>query len=186
MTGHLGRLAPVLGLLVVVLSACTGDRTYDPAEDRSDYTTKRQLSDFDTTYPGDFSAKIDLPDGRKVAMFYDNKRGLAEQHYSPEADAWTEPKLIYETDTDPCQGITLKEQGGTVAVIADWNIYCYDGEPPDESIAGVATGDLTEWETDLTRHFDGWQELDLSDGGATVTWTHQDDRVTWERGEGFE
>ena len=96
-------------------------------------------------------------------MVYDSERGLAEQHYSPEADAWTEPQLIYETDTDPCQGIILQELEGTVAVIANWNLYCYDGEPPDESIAAVATGDLTEWETDLTRHFDGWDSVDLTE-----------------------
>lgn len=174
-----------LALVGALLSGCGDDPSYG-GDDSSTYDSEQQHSDFDLGDPEDFNAEIDLPDGRTVSMYYAKDKGLAEQHYSPEADAWTAPQIIYTTDTDPCQGIALEEQDGTVAVIADWNTYCYDGEPPDESIAGVATGDLTEWDTDLTEGFDGWSSVALSDEGSEAVWKHHDDRLTWTPDGGFE
>ncbi len=63
------------------------------------------------------------------ALHYLRGKGLVEQHYSPRAKAWTEPKVIYRTKTDACQGIHLRTKNGTVAAIADFGSYCYDGEP---------------------------------------------------------
>jgi hypothetical protein len=184
----LTRTLALAAVSLAVLSGCgdDGPSGYDAASDGSTYDAKQQHSDVDLGDADWFNAEIDLPDGRTVSMYYARGKGLAEQHYSPEADAWTEPQIIYRTDTDPCQGITLEEQDGTVAVIADWNLYCYDGEPPDESIAGVASGDLTHWDTDLTRHFDGWSSVTPSDGGSEAVWKHHDDRLTWTDGNGFD
>ncbi|MFC5678185.1 hypothetical protein [Aeromicrobium endophyticum] len=176
-------------LTATALTACgktSAPAAYSPKDDTSTYDSARQLSDWSSGDADDFSAVIDLPDGRKVSMFYAKDRGLAEQHYSPEADAWTAPKIVYKTATDPCQGIALAQHDGTVAVTADWNLYCYDGEPPDESIAGVATGDLTEWTTDLTRHFDGWSAPVVSDDGTRATWKHHADRLVWSSDGGFD
>jgi hypothetical protein len=178
-------------LTATALSSCgqqSAPAAYSPKDDTSTYDSTRRLSQWsqDDDDRDHFNAVIDLPDGRKVSMFYDVKRGLAEQHYSPEADAWTAPKIIYKTKTDPCQGIARSEDDGTVAVTADWNLYCYDGEPPDESIAGVATGDLTDWSTDLTRHFDGWSAPVVSKDGALVTWKHKGDRLVWSSDGGFD
>ena len=175
-------------LAATALSACgdaSAPATYSPKDDGSTYDSTRQLSDW-SQGDDDFDAVIDLPDGRKVSMYYAKDRGLAEQHYSPTADAWTAPKIVYATKTDPCQGIALAQHDGTVAVTADWNLYCYDGEPPDESIAGVATGDLTDWSTDVTRHLDGWSAPVVSEDGASVTWKHHDDRLVWTSDGGFD
>ena len=181
----------VLGSVLLAATALSGcgkasaPPAYSPEDDTSTYDSTRQLSDW-SQGDDDFNAMIDLPDGRKVSMFYAKGRGLAEQHYSPAADAWTAPRIIYTTATDPCQGIALAEDDGTVAVTADWNLYCYDGEPPDESIAGVATGDLTDWTTDLTRHFDGWSAPVVSEDGTRVAWKHQGDRLVWTSDGGFD
>jgi hypothetical protein len=189
------RLTSLLALSATILTATalsscgqqSAPGAYSPKDDASTYDSTRQLSQWSQGGDADdFSAVVDLPDGRKVSMYYAKDRGLAEQHYSPDADAWTAPKIIYETKTDPCQGISLAEDHGTVAVTADWNLYCYDGEPPDESIAGVATGDLTDWSTDLTRHFDGWSAPAVSEDGTRVTWKHQHDRLVWSSDGGFD
>lgn len=192
-----GILAGAL-LALVAASACETAADDPPASegnaggsgdagDTSAYTAERMRSDF-VLFPGradPFSAMIELSDGRRVSMFYAEERGLAEQHYSPEADAWTEPQMIYRTDTDPCQVLELEESGGTVAAIANWGVFCYDGEPPFESIAAVATGDLTEWRVDLTEGFDGWASVVVDQTGAAVEWRKQDDALTWEEGAGF-
>ena len=184
----LTRTLAIAALSLALLSGCGDDAapTYDAAADGSRYDAEQQHSDFDLGDPDWFNAEIDLPDGRTVSMYYAKNKGLAEQHYSPDADAWTAPRIIYQTDTDPCQGITLEEQDGTVAVIADWNGYCYDGEPPNESIAGVASGDLNHWDTDQTKGFDGWSSVTLSDGGSKAVWSHHSDRLTWTDGDGFD
>ena len=173
-----------LALAAALLVGCGSDS--DGAGDSSTYGAELQHSDFDPDNADDYNALLELPDGRKVAMFYDTGKGLAEQHYSPEADAWTAPEIIYETDQDPCQGISIVADGGTVAVTADWALYCYDGEPPNESIAGVATGDLTDWETDLTEGFDGWASVRLSDSGTEAVWTYHGSRLTWTTDGGFD
>ena len=173
-----------LTLAAALLVGCGSDS--DGAGDSSTYGAELQHSDFDPDNADDYNALLELPDGRKVAMFYDTGKGLAEQHYSPEEKSWTEPELIYETDTDPCQGIHLDEADGTVAVTADWALYCYDGEPPNESLAGVATGDLTEWDTDLTEGFDGWSEPKVDKDGSGVVWFYHSARLSWTEGEGFE
>jgi hypothetical protein len=175
----------VLALVGTLLAGC-GDQPAYEGDDTSTYDSEQQHSDVDLGDADDFNAEIELPDGRKVSMFYVRKKGLAEQHYSPAADAWTAPRIIYETRTDPCQGISLEEQDGTVAVIADWAPYCYDGEPPNESIAGVTTGDLTEWRTDLTEGFDGWTSVTVSDGGSEAVWKHHSDLLTWTSDGGFD
>jgi hypothetical protein len=175
-------------VVVTALSGCgrsSVPETYRAKDDTSTYDSTRQLSEWGQD-DADFNAVVDLPDGRKVSMFYAKGRGLAEQHYSPQADAWTAPTIIYTTETDPCQGIALAEDDGTVAVTADWNLYCFDGEPPDESIAGVATGDLTDWSIDLTRHFDGWGAPVVSGDGGRVTWKHRGDRLVWSSNDGFD
>jgi hypothetical protein len=173
------RTLTLAALALVLLGGCGDDEPTYTGDDSSTYDAEQQHSDLDLGDPDWFNAEIDLPDGRAVSMYYARNKGLAEQHYSPDVDAWTAPQIIYRTRTDPCQGITLEEQDGTVAVIADWNGYCYDGEPPNESIAGVATGDLTHWDTDLTKGFDGWSSVAVSDGGSQAVWKHHDDRLTW-------
>lgn len=174
---------------VLLLAGCGNDdpAAYDPGDDTSVYDSQQQHSDWDGD-PDDFNAEIELADGRRVSVYSAKGKGLAEQHYSPDADAWTAPQLVYRTRTDPCQGVALATEGGTVAVTADWAQYCYDGEPPDESLVGVADGDLTDWSTDLTERFDGWSPPNVEDGGDRVVWTFHGDvgRVTWTRDDGFD
>ncbi|MEH0542117.1 hypothetical protein QA802_03190 [Streptomyces sp. B21-105] len=106
-----------------------------------------------------FDGEIRLPDGRRVGMAYVAGRGLVERHRDAGTGAWSAPLLVYATATDRCHSVTLKAFDDTVAVIADWGDYCYDGEPPTESIAAVGTADLGRWDTRLTEDFDGWTEV---------------------------
>lgn len=175
--------------LPLLITGCGGDEpaTFDAEADPSVYDSTQQHSDWKLGDAEDFNAEIELSDGRVVSFYYAKGKGFAEQHYSPAADAWTKPRLVYRTATDPCQGIALDAAGGTVAVTADWALYCYDGEPPSESLASVATGDLTGWDTDLTTDFDGWSAPEVDPGGDRVEWSYQGDvGLTWTREDGFD
>lgn len=117
---------------------------------------------------GSFEETVTLADGRRVAMHYKRGQGLFEQHHIPHAGGWTRPRLIYRTKTDPCQGIKLQADSGTVTAIADFGLYCADGEPPTESVAAVGVGDLREWDHHLTRNFDGWERVTFTGGGRAT------------------
>ncbi|MGW2047184.1 hypothetical protein ACWCPF_18680 [Streptomyces sp. NPDC001858] len=137
-----------------------------------------------------FDEELELSDGRRVGMAYAAGRGLVERHRDADSTAWSAPNLVYATATDRCQSLTLEEFDGTVAVIADWGVYCYDGEPPTESIAAVGATDLTRWDTNLTRSFDGWTKVTAEGGdprrllftrGSTESLT----RLRWTPAGGF-
>lgn len=154
--------------------------------DSSVYTAALEKSDLSWSgSPSPYNAVVKLDDGRRVAMHYLRGKGLVEQHYSPRAKAWTEPKVVYRTKTDACQGIELRTKNGTVAAIADFGSYCYDGEPPTESIAAVGTGSLTEWSINVTKNFDGWERASVSDDGQQVVFG-RGTTLRWSRAEGFE
>ncbi|MDQ0963742.1 hypothetical protein QFZ66_007620 [Streptomyces sp. B4I13] len=114
-----------------------------------------------------FDGETRLPDGRRVGMSYVAGRGLVERHRDADTGAWSVPRLVYATATDRCHSLTLQAFGDTVAVIADWGVYCYDGEPPTESIAAVGTAGLGRWDTKLTRDFDGWTKVAAQGEGDT-------------------
>ncbi|MFI6408257.1 hypothetical protein [Streptomyces sp. NPDC050548] len=150
------------------------------------YTSKLQKSDLPWSgSPSPYDAEAKLGDGRRVALHYLRGKGLVEQHYSPRAKAWTEPTVIYRTTTDACQGIHLRTKNGTVAAIADFGTYCYDGEPPSESLAAVVTGDLTDWSINVTKNFDGWERASVSDDGQRVVFG-RGSTLRWSRADGFE
>ncbi|MFF1440130.1 hypothetical protein [Streptomyces sp. NPDC058295] len=136
-----------------------------------------------------FDEEIGLPDGRRVGMAYVEGRGLVERHRDADTRVWSAPRVVYATATDRCQSLTLKVFGGTVAVIADWGDYCYDGEPPMESIAAVGTGDLGRWDTKLTRSFDGWSKVATAGGSGDLVFTRSSTewltRLRWSGAEGF-
>lgn len=154
--------------------------------DSSVYTAELEKSDLPWSgSPSPYNAVAKLDDGRRVALHYLRGKGLVEQHYSPTAKAWTEPRVIYRTKTDACQGIHLRTKNGTVAAIADFGSYCYDGEPPTESIAAVGTGGLTEWSVDVAKDFDGWERATVSSDGQQVVFG-RDSTLRWSRADGFE
>ncbi len=179
--------------VVTAVAACGGHQ--DPvttapsasaSSDSSVYTAELEKSDLPWSgSPSPYNAVANLDDGRRVALHYLRGRGLVEQHYSPLAKAWTEPKVIYRTKTDACQGIHLRTKNGTVAAIADFGSYCYDGEPPTESIAAVGAGSLTEWSVNVTKDFDGWERATVSDDGQRVVFG-RDTTLRWTRVGGFE
>jgi hypothetical protein len=154
--------------------------------DSSVYTAQLEKSDLPWSgSPSPYNAVVKLDDGRRVALHYLRGRGLVEQHYSPRVKAWTEPKVIYRTGTDACQGIQLRTKNGTVAAIADFGLYCYDGEPPTESIAAVGASSLTGWSVNVTKNFDGWERAAVSDDGRQVVFG-RDTTLRWSRADGFE
>ncbi|MFG2646225.1 hypothetical protein [Streptomyces sp. NPDC048436] len=135
--------------------------------------------------PSPFNAQVKLPDGRRVAMHYLRDKGLFVQDYSPKAKGWSKSAVVYKTKTDACQGITLKAKDGTVAAFGDFGVYCADGEPPTESVAAVATGKLTKWDTHLTKNFDGWEKIAVATGGKKVTFSRGGDTLLWTKAKGF-
>ncbi|MFG2573976.1 hypothetical protein [Streptomyces sp. NPDC048481] len=135
-----------------------------------------------------FDAEITLSDGRHVGVAYVAGRGLAERHRSATGE-WSPPHLVYTTRTDRCGSVVLKAFGDTVTVIADWGDYCYDGEPPTESVAAVGTNDLTHWDTHLTADFDGWTKVHAAGDAQGLLFTRDSTesstRLRWSRADGF-
>jgi hypothetical protein len=129
-----------------------------------------------------------LADGRRLEMYYERGSGLFERH-TDRNGRWSEPRLLYKTGTDPCQSIELASAEGVVTAIADFGNYCYDGEPPFESIAAVGLGDLRRWDHHLTRSFDGWARAAVAPGGRKVTFSRNSTewrfRLVWTAGGGF-
>ncbi|MFC4014029.1 hypothetical protein ACFOY2_42860 [Nonomuraea purpurea] len=107
------------------------------------------------------------------------------QHSGPEGDRWTRPRLVYGTKTEACQGILLRAFGATVTAVADFGLYCSDGEPPTESVAAVGVGSLGTWDHHLTRNFDGWERVSAGDGGAEITFRRGSSTLRWSRTGGF-
>jgi hypothetical protein len=179
--------------VMIAMAACGGHHdaattapSASASPDSSVYTAELEKSDLPWSgSPSPYNAVAKLDDGRRVALHYLRGKGLVEQHYSPRAKAWTEPKVIYRTRTDACQGIQLRTKNGTVAAIADFGTYCYDGEPPTESIAAVGTGSLTRWSINVTKDFDGWERASVSEDGQQVVFG-RDVTLRWSRADGFE
>ncbi|WP_067284553.1 hypothetical protein [Streptomyces jeddahensis] len=152
-------------------------------------------SSYGSHYPPADAEVVELDDGGRVAMYYEQGRGLVEQHYSAQARAWSKPQLLYMTRTDPCASITLKNFGGTVAVIANFARYCTDGEPPSESIAAVGVDNLEKWYTHLIKGFDGWRSVKASSDAKKLTFTFPYSQgltssagvtlLRWSQAEGF-
>jgi hypothetical protein len=187
------RAAAVVVLIAVAACGHQDAATRAPSagaspdsSDSSVYGAELENSDLPWSgSPSPYNAEVTLGDGRRVALHYRRGKGLVEQHYSPRAKAWTAPKVIYRTRTDACQGIQLRTRKGTVAAVADFGSYCYDGEPPTESVAAVVVGGLTEWSVNVTKNFDGWERATVSEDGQRVVFG-RDTTLNWSRTEGFE
>ncbi|GAA1010119.1 hypothetical protein Aple_039430 [Acrocarpospora pleiomorpha] len=154
-----------------------------PAPQETPKNTEPRGSDYQGPDSSWYEAKLTLADGRQVAMHYRRGKGLYEQH--TQVGGWTTPHLIYRTKTDACQGITLQSSGDTVTAIADFGVYCSDGEPPTESIAAVAVGDLRKWDHHLTKNFDGWKRATITDRGRKATFRAGRSTLTWTSISGF-
>lgn len=183
------RFRLALALVVVALAAigCTtgGVRSYHPEDDTSVYDDELATLTFDDFPYRYYEEQMRLSDGRTIRLFYSRSGDrLMEQHYSPSQDAWTSPRiLLRSTEPDPCQGIDIVERDGVVAVIAWFGKFCYAGEPPDQSVAAVTTGDLTRWELHVTDDWDGWSKVSVRD--QRVAWTGGQRSLSWTAENGF-
>lgn len=160
-----------------------GARNSGPAAGRGEHRTAATDSEYEST--------ITLDDGRQVTVRLVEGTGVQERHRAEGADTWSKWQTIYKTETDRCQGVELTEANGTVSLVTDFGRYCYDGEPPTESVAGVGQGELTgnDWDIDITKDFDGWQDGSVSDDGAHVVFVYDGDAgltsLRWEQDGGF-
>ena len=197
-----GGISAVAGAVVLIsMAGCGQESAVQNGTQKASATTDQvkavdpadspglRKSDVPWNGEGDpFNAMVKLPDGRRVAMHYLRRKGLFEQHYSPKT-GWSKPVAIYRTKTEACQGITLKTGGGTVAAIADFGVYCADGEPPTESIAAVGIGRLNTWVHHLTDDFDGWERVSVTANGRRATFirnsTETRTSLRWDLGKGF-
>ncbi|MFG3256657.1 hypothetical protein [Streptomyces sp. NPDC048172] len=137
-----------------------------------------------------YQSTLKLSDGRTVHVRLVKGTGVQERHQAAGATTWSKWHTLYRTTTDRCQGVDLAEANGTVSLIADFGRYCSDGEPPTESIAGVAQGKLSDWDINVTKDFDGWEDTSINDDGSRVLFLYNSDSglyyLRWEQSEGFE
>ncbi|QQM45938.1 hypothetical protein [Streptomyces liliifuscus] len=189
---HGVRLLALTGVTALLGAVVACGSTEAGAGDASPGSDTAQASPTSRPSPSHarFVEEIEWADGRRVGMYYAAKRGLMEQHQDTAGEAWSKPHLVYATESDPCQSITLKAfDGGTVAAIANWGPYCSDGEPPMESIAAVGTDNLSKWDTKLTKEFDGWEKVEASGDSEQLTFgrnsTEWLTRLRWSRTDGF-
>lgn len=137
----------------------------------------------------DFESTLELRDGRKLHVRLVEGTGVQERHTDGESPAWSEWRTIHKTKKDRCQGVQLEEEEGTVSLIADFGVFCYDGEPPEDSLAGVSTGDLTDWDFDVQKQFAGWHDVTFGGWGDRVVFVVELDdglySLRWTKGEGF-
>ncbi|MFD6290331.1 hypothetical protein [Streptomyces sp. NPDC060205] len=133
----------------------------------------------------------DVPwgDGGRLGMYYTAGRGLMEQHQDTAGGPWSRPRLVYATEGDACRSITLKVFRDTVAAMANWGVYCADGEPPTESVAAVGTRSLATWDTRATEDFDGWEKAAPVAGTEDLLFTRSSTewltRLRWSPTGGF-
>lgn len=188
-------------LLTVTVAACGGqdptvaraspvpsasEPSATPEKPAKGYSYELRKSDIRWNGTGDpYNDTAELDDGRRVAMHYRRGEGLYEQHSDPQGNGWSRSRLIYGTKTEACQGVHLRAFGETVTAVADFGIYCSDGEPPTESIAAVAVGNLRTWNHHLTRSFDGWERVSAGDGGKEITFRRGSSTLRWSRSGGF-
>jgi hypothetical protein len=191
-TGHRGWFAGVaaVGILAVGLGTAYGTAA-DPSVDKSSSARERSQHQEPNVgvEDGDYESTLELSDGRKINVRLVKGTGVQERHTSAGSDTWSKWKTLYKSKTDLCQGVDLAETNGTVSLIADFGLYCYDGEPPTESVAGVGTGDLTDWDIDITEDFDGWEDTTIADDGSKVLFVYNSDAglysLRWDQSEGF-
>lgn len=178
----------VLGTTGYMASAYAGGESGSGADSPGTTADVPEKIDSRVLKESDEHIRIELKDKSRVFLKYEAKKGLIERHRTEKGD-WSAPKLIYATKTDSCQGIDARAHGRTVTVTADWASYCSDGEPPNESLAAVGTGDLTEWDTDLTEGMDGWPPAKIYNGGDEARFVEKrwdgTTTLTWKKGAGF-
>ncbi|MFH8468652.1 hypothetical protein [Streptomyces sp. NPDC017991] len=136
-----------------------------------------------------FVQDIEWSDGGRVGMYYAAGRGLMEQHQDTAGGPWSKPRPVYATEGDACRSITLKAFRDTVTAIANWGVYCADGEPPTESVAAVGTRNLATWDTRATEDFDGWEKAATVAGTEDLLFTRSSTewltRLRWSPTGGF-
>lgn len=176
-----GLLAVGYGTAQPVLAGEAGKSGPAPASPRHESAAEAADDDYEST--------LELSDGGKVHVRLVKGTGVQERHQAAGGGDWSKWKTLYKTETDLCQGVDLAEREGTVSLIADFGLYCSDGEPPTESVAGVGTGDLTDWDIDVTEDFDGWQDTSINDDGSRVVFLYDSDSglytLRWEQSAGF-
>ncbi|MEJ7831812.1 MAG: hypothetical protein WKF79_02775 [Nocardioides sp.] len=143
------------------------------------------------TEPGaeDALVELDLDAGGVAALWIDpdDIRKVYVQYSDPaDADAWTEPVLVYEAG-DGCLTMHADTAATTVAV----GLGCYETDAfiqqaPDEGVALVST-DFQTWDEDGVG--ESVPVPEVSEDGTKVVFRNDvyDGRVDtrWERGEGF-
>ncbi|SCK24601.1 hypothetical protein H181DRAFT_01868 [Streptomyces sp. WMMB 714] len=185
-----GRIATAVVAAIGLLGAGygTAQAGMDPSPDKSSTVREAQPPEEPAGDDDDFESTLELTDGRKVHVRLVEGTGVQERHTTGESSKWSRWQTLYKTKTDRCQDVDLREEEGTVSLIADFGTFCYDGEPPTESLAGVGTGDLTDWDIDIQKGFDGWRDTTMGGWGETVVFVAYYDglyTLRWQKGEGF-
>ncbi len=175
-----------------LLVAAVGAGCADPQEAAEN--ARELKSDSRQIESNDDRSVIQLADGRWVEMRYRPGKGLIERHQRSTRGRWTTARTIHRTKAGPCRGIKLRARGDRVAAIADFGHACREDQAPDWSVAVVAEGELSDWDTDVEKGTDGWPRARFIDDGVrfvdkwhsgtrTLLWTPDggfDKRTAWE------
>ncbi|MET7638676.1 hypothetical protein [Streptomyces sp. NPDC005438] len=197
MQGRNRRVTAAVGAALLVPAVAWGAYSFSgdgtdhgsPAPPSTSASTPKDSATTQLRAEGRQLVTLRLPGGRRVEMRHVNGRGLQERHYDPDTGKWSQATLLYRTRTEACPDITLTASHGTVAAIADFGRFCDDGEPPEESVAAIGTGDLSHWTKHLKKRFDGWTKVKITGEGARARFRqYGDQQVTtleWSRSGGF-
>ncbi|MEU5957896.1 hypothetical protein [Streptomyces sp. NPDC047525] len=162
------------GLVLVVVGAWVGCAEW-PVETPSAKTASAQ-------------GPVVLEDGRRVMVRF-TKRGLTERHRGADGGSWSQPRVLHPTAGDGDCRVDLSTYQNTVAVIAHHNEGCYLGDADDTVIAAVSDGDLTQWDTHVTKGEDGWEWTRFSWSGYRVVFRKEDGEgvheLSWRQSIGF-
>ncbi|MET7639823.1 hypothetical protein [Streptomyces sp. NPDC005438] len=169
-------------LLLTPLVAACGDEGATPP---------RTPTGADQRARGEGGASLTLPDGTRVEVRCADRSGrrvLSERH-RPSGGDWSRPRKLHASDQEACQEVELASSQGTVAVNADFGPPTGVGQPPEETLAAVGAEGLDEWRTRLVKDSDGWDRVNVSDGGGTAAFlAYTEKTVTtlwWTRDDGF-
>jgi hypothetical protein len=132
--------------------------------------------------PEESVVELELDSGAVALLWIgEDKRQVFQQHSDPDdADAWTEPELLFEAGNG-CHRILGDTKGETVAA----TLECYEDDlfiqqAPDQGQA-VVTQDLDEWQV----HDGGelYGDPVVAEDGDEVSWDEGD--LRWTEADGF-
>lgn len=127
---------------------------------------------------------VELPDGRRVAVYSTDGRTYVEQHYHPARRGWTAPEVLFDAQTRCGGPVDLVARGGSVA----GHVSCPSRASDPALGYAVASGNLRGWDVAGVGAIAGTNALSAN-GRHAVYWQRSGDGYDvyrWQQGTGFD